>query len=272
MSRFRGTLYLSRDGFESLIQHLVSFPTRLSTSSSFQEAATWARDQLSRHYMTQHQEIRVGADRSANIIADKRGMALAERDVIIVCAHLDSINQVGGADALAPGADDNASGATGVLHMAEALAGHIGQHDLRFILFGGEEQGLQGSRHYLSHLPASERSRIKAVINMDMIGSQNEAAPKVLLEGAPLSRSLIDQLAMAAATYTELEVETSLFPHNSDHVSFINENIPAVLTIEGADQNNQHIHTGQDILDHIHYDLVLEILRMNTATVMQLLG
>jgi hypothetical protein len=262
---------LSREGYEPLINYLVSFPTRLSTSSQFKAAATWAREQLSRHYLTHNQVVSVGSDHSENIIADKKGTAVVDRDVIIVCAHLDSINQLGGADSPAPGADDNASGSAGLLHMAEALADHAGKHDLRFILFGGEEQGLRGSRQYVSQLPASEQSRIKAVINMDMIGCQNETTHGVLLEGHPLSRRLIDVLALAAETYTELEIETSLFPHDSDHVSFINEGIPALLTIEGSDQNNPRVHTDHDTLNHINYDLILDILRMNTAAVVQLL-
>jgi len=262
---------LSREGYEPLINYLVAFPTRFSTSSHFKAAATWAREQLSRHYMTHNQVVSVGSEHSENIIADKKGTAGVDRDVIIVCAHLDSINQLGGADSSAPGADDNASGSAGVLHMAEALAAHAGKHDVRFILFGGEEQGLHGSRQYVSQLPVSERSRIKAVINMDMIGCQNAPTHGVLLEGHRLSRRLIDVLALAAETYTELEIETSLFPHDSDHVSFIDEGIPALLTIEGADQNNPRVHTDHDTLNHINYDLILDILRMNTAAVVQLL-
>ena len=65
-----------------------------------------------------------------------------------------------------------------------------------------------------------------------------------MLEGAPLSQSLIDSLSEAAATYTELTVETSLNPFASDHVPFINANIPAVLTIESADNTNGNIHSA----------------------------
>jgi FMN phosphatase YigB (HAD superfamily) len=262
---------LSREGYAPLLNYLVAFPTRLSTSSHFQAAATWAREQLSRHYLTHTQVVSVGADHSENVIADKKGTATANRDVIIVCAHLDSINQRGGADAPAPGADDNASGAAGVLHMAEAFADYAGQHDVRFILFGGEEQGLLGSRQYVSQLPTSEQSRIKAVINMDMIGCRNNTTHGVLLEGHLSSQRLIDVLALAAETYTDLEIETSLFPHDSDHVSFINQGIPALLTIEGSDQNNPRVHTDHDTLHDLNYDLILDILRMNTAAVVQLL-
>ena len=73
---------------------------------------------------------------SRNVIADKRGRGPDGRGVVVVTAHLDSINLAGGAASAAPGADDNGSGAAGLLEMARVLAAHPGAHDLRFILFG----------------------------------------------------------------------------------------------------------------------------------------
>jgi Zn-dependent M28 family amino/carboxypeptidase len=107
---------------------------------------------------------------------------------------------------------------------------------------------------------------------MDMIGTLNTSTRSVMLEGAPLSQSVIDGLAEAAATYTDLTVETSLHPFASDHVPFINAAIPSVLTIEGADSTNSNVHSIRDTLDHINYDLALEILRMNVAFVANELG
>ena len=111
-----------------------------------------------------------------------------------------------------------------------------------------------------------------AVVHMDMIATLNTAQPTVLLEGAALSQSAIDGLADAAATYSQLKVQTSLHPFNSDHVSFLDANIPAVLTIEGTDDANHHIHSANDTLAHINFDLALEILRMNLAFVVQAIG
>jgi Zn-dependent M28 family amino/carboxypeptidase len=152
------------------------------------------------------------------------------------------------------------------------LRNHSSLHDLRFVLFGGEEQGLFGSTQYVASLPPSERARIRAVVNMDMIGSLNSPSPSVLLEGAPLSQAVIDGLSEAAATYTQLRIETSLQPFASDHVPFIQTGIPAVLTIEGADNTNDNIHSSTDTIDRINYDLALEILRMNVAFVANAVG
>ena len=201
------------------------------------------------------------------MIASKRGTGSATRGLILVVAHLDSVNSSGGPAAPAPGADDNGSGSAGLLEMAQALKDHQGVHDLRFVLFGGEEQGLLGSRHYVAGLSAADRARVRAVVNMDMIATLNTPTPTVLLEGAELSQTLLDSLADAAATYTQLTVQTSLRPFNSDHVSFIDVGLPAVLTIEGADNANENVHTAGDSLQHIDFDLMIEILRMNVACV-----
>ncbi|MGH3241140.1 MAG: M28 family metallopeptidase, partial [Spirillospora sp.] len=166
----------------------------------------------------------------------------------------------------APGADDNGSGAAGLLEIARVLAEVRTRHDLRLILFGGEEEGLFGSIRYVTSLDPGERLNIAAVVNMDMIASLNTPEPTVLLEGAEISQGLIDELATAAATYTPLKVQTSLRPFNSDHVPFIDASIPAVLTIEGADSANQNVHTAGDTLDTVDQELARGIVRMNVAT------
>ena len=259
---------VSRTTFQADLARLVSFPTRFSTSAHYARAAAQARNQLTAMgYTTKSQNITVDGGASRNVIADKRGGASRARNVVMVTAHLDSINLQGGPAASAPGADDNGSGSAGLLEMARVFRDHRSKQDLRFILFGGEEEGLFGSKHYVARLPASERARIQAVVNMDMIASLNTSTRSVLLEGATLSQRVIDGLSAAAATYTHLTVETSLHPFASDHVPFIDTGLPAVLTIEGADNANSRIHSSNDTIDHVKSDLALEILRMNVAFV-----
>lgn len=258
---------LQRDSLKADLEHLVSFPNRFSTGEHFRAAAGWAKNQLqAMGFNTRLQTINVGgAGNSQNVIAEKPGSAVSARQCVLIIAHLDSVNHNGDSTAIAPGADDNGSGSAGLLAMARALKDHAGRHDLRFVLFGGEEQGLHGSQQYLATLNGVERSRLKAVINMDMIGTLNTSTPSVLIEGANISQPVIDGLVDAAAAYTDLIVETSLNPFNSDHVPFIRAGIPCVLTIEGADSANSNVHSENDTIAHINYDLALEILRMNIA-------
>src|SRR6185295_1893276 len=75
-----------------------------------------------------------------------------------------------------------------------------------------------------------------------------------------VSQTIIDSLSEAASTYTGLTVETSLYPAASDHVPFIKADLPAVLTIEGADNTNGNIHSAEDTLQKLDYDFGLEIL------------
>jgi hypothetical protein len=264
---------VSRSGIEATLTHVVSFPTRYSTSVHYTDVVSWARDHLEAlHYATMVQDISVNGSVSHNLIADKQGSAVGPRDVVLMTAHLDSINIQGGPMAPAPGADDNASGSAGLLEIARVFATHQGAHDLRFILFGGEEEGLFGSDQYVASLAEAERNRIRAVVNMDMIGTMNTSTRSVMLEGAPVSQTVINDLAEAAATYTDLSVETSLHPFASDHVPFIQASIPAVLTIEGADSTNANIHSINDTIEHINYDLAVEILRMNVAFLANTIG
>jgi hypothetical protein len=264
---------VSRPRLEATLTHLVSFSTRYSTSVDYTHVVSWARDHLDvLNYTTQVQNITVNGKASHNLIADKQGSAVGPRDVVLITAHLDSINIQGGPMAPAPGADDNGSGSAGLLEMARLFAAHQSAHDLRFILFGGEEEGLFGSTQYIASLAESERNRIRAVVNMDMIGTMNTSARSVMLEGAPVSQTVINGLADAAATYTDLTVEISLHPFASDHVPFIQAGIPAVLTIEGADDTNGNIHSINDTIEHINYDLAAEVLRMNVAFLANTIG
>ena len=257
-----------RTSLEPNLKALVAFGTRHSTTTGFTKAAAFAEMQLKDlGYHTTTQAIKVNGKNSLNVIADKRSQGSGKRNVVIACAHLDSINLKGGVSASAPGADDDGSGSAGVLEIAAAFRDHSAAHDLRLILFGGEEEGLFGSKTYVASLSAAERARIRMVVNMDMIGSLNSASRSVLLEGAPLSQSVIDKLSDAAQTYTSLTVQTSLNPFSSDHVPFINATVPAVLTIEGADNANKNIHSEQDTIDTIDYDLALDILRMNIGCI-----
>jgi Peptidase family M28 len=266
------TARVSRASYEAVLTRLAQFPTRHSTTTHFTGACTFVEQQLSAlGYPTSRQSITVNGSPSANVTARRTGTDMAPRGLVLVTAHLDSINEAGTSASRAPGADDDGSGSAGVIEIARVFKDHQGKHDLQFILFGGEEQGLLGSKAFVASMTAADQARVRAVVQMDMIGSLNTPAPTVLLEGAALSQSVIDGLASAAATYTALAVQTSLNPADSDHVPFIRKNMPAVLTIEGADRTNDAIHSARDTLDRINFDLALEILRMNTAFVAEAL-
>ncbi|MET0829503.1 MAG: M28 family metallopeptidase [Microbacterium sp.] len=265
---------ISADSYRTALEDLTAHPTRHSFSSAYRDAARTVADRLAElGYATREEPVVFSGRETLNIVADKPGTAPEdERRLVYVVAHLDSINEAGGVSAPAPGADDNASGAAGVLEIARVLAAVVTLHDLRLVVFGGEEQGLHGSRLHVAELTDTDRSRIIMVVNMDMIGRLNTAAPSVLLEGAAVSQHVIDALAQAAHDTTDLDVFVSLEPFASDHVSFIDADLPAVLTIEGEDQLNLDEHTPRDTLAGLDISVAMSILRMNTAALATMLG
>jgi hypothetical protein len=100
-----------------------------------------------------------GVVQSANIVAVKQGLSPQE---IIVGAHYDSV-QVG------TGADDNASGVGVLLEVAQRIKDISTPYTIRFILFGAEEIGLEGSKYYASRMKEEEIQNTIAMINLDSL-------------------------------------------------------------------------------------------------------
>lgn len=96
---------------------------------------------------------------SANIIAVKPGSSTQE---IIIGAHYDSMP-------VGRGADDNASGVAVMLEVAERVKDIQTPYTLRFIAFGSEELGLQGSTYYVSQMTTSEIENTLAMVNLDSL-------------------------------------------------------------------------------------------------------
>lgn len=120
---------------------------------------------------TQDFQVRIGPlwRNSSNIIVELPGQG---EDVVIISAHYDTVRN-------SVGANDNASGVSVLLTLAERLAQPPWSNEmvsglpftLRFIAFGSEETGLNGSRHYVRQLTAAEMDAIMLVINLEMVGS-----------------------------------------------------------------------------------------------------
>ncbi|MBF5033226.1 M28 family peptidase [Micromonospora sp. ANENR4] len=88
--------------------------------------------------------------------------------VVMFGAHLDGV-------AAGPGINDNASGSSVLLENALVLAAQnpTMTKRVRFAWWNGEEQGLQGSKHYVNQLSSTQRGYIKGYYNFDMVGSPN---------------------------------------------------------------------------------------------------
>ena len=103
-----------------------------------------------------------------------------------------------GKDRIWNGADDNASGTTGVIELAEhfALSPERTRRSVVFIAFAAEELGLIGSRHYVAH-PAVPLERTVAMLTLDMIGRSDG---KRLFIGGIGTSPAFDAILTEAAT------------------------------------------------------------------------
>ncbi len=112
-----------------------------------------------------------------NVIGVLEGKdAQLKNEAIIIGAHYDHLGK-GGQASLAVnsteihhGADDNASGVAAMLELARQFAKEKNnKRTLIFIAFGGEEEGLLGSKFYVNN-PVFPLDKTVAMINMDMVG------------------------------------------------------------------------------------------------------
>jgi hypothetical protein len=114
-------------------------------------------------------QVRYGLARSANVVAYIEGSdPLLKKQAVVVGGHLDHLGRRG--DYVFNGAEDNASGACGVIALARAMAlnPEKPKRSVVFCLWTGEEEGLLGSRWYVAN-PLYPLADTAAYLNLDMI-------------------------------------------------------------------------------------------------------
>ena len=121
---------------------------------------------------------------TTNVIGILRGSdPILSKETILLSAHLDHLRVRAGmpGDNIFNGADDDASGVTAVLELAEALAkGKQPKRTAVFALFGSEEIGGYGARYFQEHPPMPVESFV-ANLEFEMIGRPDSAvAPHTL--------------------------------------------------------------------------------------------
>ncbi len=225
-------------------------------------------------------------------IDDRNVLALIEgsdpalkSEVVIVCAHYDHDGTAG--ENVLNGADDDGSGAVGVLEIAEAyaLAAAKGLRPKRSVLFAAwnsEERGLLGAWAYTQR-PIVPLARTAAVLNMDMIG-RNEEVPEggggrfrgldvqtaesnsnaVNIIGTTRSASLKEAVERANAGIglmlrLRYDNNASQLMRRSDHWPFLNHGVPAVWVHTGL---HPDYHTPNDDASRINYPKMEKIGRM----------
>lgn len=225
----------------------VKFITDFGTRTTEPAISAFVKEFESMGYETKH---------NFNIEAWKKG-TLDPSKFVIVLGHMDTV-------ANTVGADDNASGAAGVLEIAKALKDVESDYSILFMLTEKEEGGLVGSQKFVSYLKKNNlKDKVLFVVNMDMIGYNKNQV--VDLETEPEFKSLVEWMATLTKQYTTLTPNIMLHAWASDHVPFINAGIETLLTIEHWETHTPCWHKSCDTLDTINSKYATEILKLNLA-------
>lgn len=206
---------------------------------------------------------------SYNVIGIVPGSDRALRDEFVtVGAHLDGLGVLlpGG---IHNGANDNATGSAVVMELARAVAEARPRRSIVFMLWGAEEVGLWGSRHWIAE-PTLPIDRIIAHVNLDGVGrydrSRGEAVNMYALGAAEICpayhRILVESNARSGQLTLETEDREGWFPY-SDHYQFHQAGIPSVFL---TDFGSEDYHTPRDDWEAINY----EKLRTTALTALEL--
>lgn len=197
-----------------------------------------------------------------NVVATLVGEETPER-IYIIGGHLDATSPQ--PNTLAPGANDNASGAAAVLAAAEILKDYTFRSTIKLIAFTGEEQGLYGSTHYAEQAAAAGDS-ILGVVTCDMVAWYN-GQYKLIIEGETPWDWLMQIMKDACDQYTGLATQLDYYSWGSDHVPFQNEGFPAFLAIEKEWNTYPCYHSTCDTTGLQRGDLGADVTRACLATI-----
>ncbi|MGB3618260.1 MAG: M28 family peptidase [Catalinimonas sp.] len=145
--------------------------------------------------------------------------------LVVITAHYDHLGRMG-RDTYFPGANDNASGVSMLLELAHhyAALAHRPDYSLLFILFGGEEAGLIGSRYYVEH-PTVPLERIRFLVNLDLLGTGDDGIMAVNATEFPGAYALLDSLNRAGGYLPKVARRGPAA--NSDHYFFYRRGVPS---------------------------------------------
>jgi len=187
--------------------------------------------------------------RAANVIGKIVSRNHRYRDeYIVIGAHFDHLGYGGpGSGSLKPdttaihnGANDNASGTSGLLELAHKLQSDrkLLKRSVLLIGFDAEEKGLLGSKYFVAN-PTVEKNNIVTMINMDMIGKMKDSTAVIGGIGtSPRFEPLLNSLSKISRLKFEYD-KAGYGP--SDHASFYSEDIPVLFFFTGDYSNHYHL-------------------------------
>lgn len=191
--------------------------------------------------------------------------SLLKNEYVFITAHYDHLGHVD--ERVYYGADDNASGTSGVIEIARAFAeakkqGVGPKRSIVCMLVSGEEKGLLGSKYYVE-FPMFPLKNTVADINIDMIGridTAHQDGNYIYVIGSDrLSSDLHYLQEQANSRYTQLKLDYTYNAPNdpnhyyerSDHYNFAERGIPSVFYFNGT---HPDYHRVTDTVDKINFE------------------
>ena len=191
--------------------------------------------------------------RAENVLGFLEGSDLKlKKEVLVVTGHYDHIGlNTTGEDKVNNGADDDGSGTTGVLMLAEAFAkakkaGNGPKRSILFMTVVGEEKGLLGSEWYSEH-PIFPLENTITNLNIDMIGRGDKDHESdnnfVYIIGSDMLSSDLDRIGKKAnKDYVNINLDErynnrtdpNRFYYRSDHYNFAKHGIPVIFYFNGV--------------------------------------
>ncbi len=190
-----------------------------------------------------------------NVLGKVPGRGDLASHCVIVSAHYDHLGVVSddqAEDVIFNGADDNASGISAMLLIAEALirdreALPPSHRTVVFAAFDAEEAGLLGARHYTED-PPIPLAATSTVLNFDMVGRLRGG--KLYAGDAPTSPLFPEWLGELAPRFG-LAIEDRFGGVNrSDQAPFLEEGIPGIHFNTGIHPEYHHVTDEVETVDH----------------------
>lgn len=262
------------------VEHLAGKIGERNASKKWElaDAADWLAAELERAgYGVERQGYEAGDIAAQNLIVEVRGRQAAS-EVVVVGAHYDSASS-------SPGADDNASGVAAVLALARRFRARAPERTLRFALFALEEPphfqtAAMGSLVYAKSV-AARGDKVVAMLGIESIGYFSDApgsqhypeaiAPGhpttgnfVAVVGNPESAALLEGTVTILRQHATLPVEGATLAEDvagwSDHWSFWQIGVPAVMITDTAPFRNEHYHRPTDTPDRLDFDRMARVV------------
>ncbi len=208
----------------------------------------------------------------SNVLGYVEGVdANLKDEVVVVSAHYDHLGMRG--NSIFNGADDNGSGSSMVMDLAQAFAeakkaGAGPRRSVLFLLVSGEEKGLLGSEFYSEH-PVFPLEKTVADVNVDMIGrtdkKHRDNPNYIYVIGADRLSIMLHKINDAAnRQFVHLELDYTYnakddpnrFYYRSDHYNFAKHGIPSVFFFSGT---HEDYHRPTDTVDKIMFDKMVKI-------------